>query len=88
MRDDNSTAPRGPGSDFNRTVGLSSLGRTVIRCQAVRGARRCDTRLAVVEGDAEPVGTVEDLRFVHDGHHGAWCHRCRRVTVYVVKEVA
>lgn len=56
---------------------------TTILCQARRHGRIHGARLAVFPGRAEPTEQLlSDLRFVPDGHHGAWCRSCERVTVY------
>ena len=90
MQQENPTASNGPTSDDPPAAGPLSVGaKTEIRCQVRVGSGRCNVRLAVIEGEAEPTGrTVADLDLVPEGHHGAWCARHKRATVYVVREVA
>ncbi len=80
-------APRGPASDIHRATGpLSLAAQTEIRCQVKRRDGRCDRRLAVVDGDAVARSwTVDSLDRIQEGEHGAWCARCRRGTVYIVR---
>lgn len=80
-------APRGPASDIHRAAGpLSYATQTEIRCQVQRREGRCDRRLAVVDGVAVAKDwTVDSLDRVLEGEHGAWCARCGRATVYVVR---
>ena len=85
---DRSSAHRGPASDIHRAAGPLSLGpQTEIRCQVLRrGGKLCDRQLAVVDGFAEPLPyTVEALELVREGHHGGWCERCERVSLYIVR---
>lgn len=45
-----------------------------------------------IGGVAQPVSVRDRTRAAYSelrpGEHGAWCHRCKRITAYVVREVA
>lgn len=81
-------ALRGPATPKESGAGPFSLAdTTLIRCHNALCKRR--PRLAVVSGAAMFVALVSDLEYVGKGEHGAWCSRCKKVTVYrVVDEAA
>lgn len=65
-----------------------SMAKTEIRCQVITTHGICDRRLAGVSGEARPTGrTVSDLALLRSGEAGAYCPRCKRVSVYVMVDV-
>lgn len=82
----NSIAPRGPIARRQAGLGPLCVMATVIRCQAPDPTGQSPihgVRLATVPYAAEPTDVLlSDLRYVRSGEFGAWCPRCKRVTVY------
>lgn len=77
---DSEDAVNGPSRDSTPARGLSSLGEPMPILCADCGWPIGGTTAAVETQER----TRSDYRSLQDGEHGAWCHRCKRLTVWRV----
>jgi hypothetical protein len=77
--DSSTSAQVAPLPAANRDEGPSSLGEPVpcAECGQIVGGTTADVRVLP--------HTRSSYTELLPGEHGAWCHRCRRLTVYTVE---
>jgi hypothetical protein len=79
LRDSSTSAQVAPLSAANRDEGPLSSGGPIAcaECGHLVGGTAADVRLLPC--------TRSSYTELRPGEHGAWCHRCKRLTVYIVE---